>query len=156
MPRYTFAGLTVPQVTVITGILMSIVGLTFFGFTDYLTALFPSLFGIILVASGTVSIYRPEYNALSMHFAVLASFLSALLGFSTVIFGSWTTAVSLIEQLMMSSLASTHLSVCIAAFAYGRSDESAVTQACGINASTSLEKVSSPVPATVVAMSMDR
>ena len=156
MPRYTFAGLTVPQVTVIIGILMSVVGLTFFGFTDYLTALFPSLFGIILVASGTVSIYRPEYNALSMHFAVLASFLSALLGFSTVIFGSWTTAVSLIEQLMMSSLASTHLSVCIAAFAYGRSDESAVTQACGINTRTSLEKASSPVPATVVAISMDR
>ena len=156
MPRYTFAGLTVPQATVITGILMSIVGLTFFGFTSYLTALFPSLFGIILIASGTVSIYRPEYNALSMHLAVSASFLSALLGFSTAIFGSWTTTVSLIEQLMMSTLASAHLSVCIAAFAYGRSDESAVTQACGINTSRSLEKVSSPVPATVVAISMDR
>ena len=156
MPRYTFAGLTVPQVTVITGILMSIVGLTFFGFTDYLTALFPSLFGVILVASGTVSIYRPEYNAISMHFAVLASFLSALLGLSTAIFGSWTTTVSLIEQLLISSLGAAHLSVCIAAFAYGRSDESAVTQACGINTSTSLEKVSSPVPATVVAISMDR
>ena len=156
MPRYTFAGLTVPQVTVITGILMSIVGLTFFGFTDYLTALFPSLFGIILVASGTVSIYRPEYNAISMHFAVLASFLSALLGFSTAIFGSWATTVSLIEQLMMSSLATAHLGVCIAAFAYGRSDESAITQACGINTSTSPEKVSSPVPATVAAISIDR
>ena len=140
----------------ITGILMSIIGLTFFGFTDYLTALFPSLFGIILVASGTVSIYRPEYNALSMHFAVSASFLSALLGFSTAIFGSWTTTVSLIEQLMMGSLATAHLSVCTAAFAYGRSDESVTTQACGIVTSTSLEKVSSPVPATVVAISMDR
>ena len=156
MPRYTFAGLTIPQATVITGILMSIIGLTFFGFTDYLTALFPSLFGIILVASGTVSIYRPEYNALSMHFAVSASFLSALLGFSTAIFGSWTTIVSLIEQLMMGSLATAHLSVCTAAFAYGRSDESVTTQACGIVTSTSLEKVSSPVPATVVAISMDR
>ena len=41
----------------------------FYGFTDYLTALFPTLFGIILMMAGAVSVSRPELNALAMHFA---------------------------------------------------------------------------------------
>ena len=84
MQRYTISGFTIPQVTILAGVLMATLGLGFYGFTDYLTALFPTLFGIILMIAGAVSVSRPELNALAMHFAVLASLVSAVLGLSLI------------------------------------------------------------------------
>ena len=116
MQRYTISGFTIPQVTILAGVLMATLGLGFYGFTDYLTALFPTLFGIVLMIAGAVSVSRPELNALAMHFAVLASLVAAVLGFATALFGTWTTTTSLIEQMLMSAIASTHLYACMAAY----------------------------------------
>ena len=65
MQRYTISGFTIPQVTILAGALMATLGLSFYGFTDYLTALFPTLFGVILMIAGAVSVSRPGLNALS-------------------------------------------------------------------------------------------
>ncbi|MEC7532436.1 MAG: hypothetical protein VX557_03135 [Candidatus Thermoplasmatota archaeon] len=109
MQRYTISGFTIPQVTILAGVLMATLGLSFYGFTDYLTALFPTLFGIVLMIAGAVSVARPELNAMSMHFAVLASTVATTLGLTTALFGTWTTATSLVEQILMSAIASAHL-----------------------------------------------
>ena len=120
MQRYTISGFTIPQVTILAGVLMVTLGLGFYGFTDYLTALFPTLFGIVLMIAGAVSVSRPELNALAMHLAVLASMVAAVLGFATALFGTWTTTTSLIEQMLMSAIASTHLYACVASYYYGK------------------------------------
>ena len=67
MQRYTISGFTIPQVTILAGALMATLGLSFYGFTDYLTALFPTLFGIILMIAGAVSVARPELNLSLIH-----------------------------------------------------------------------------------------
>ena len=70
MQRYTISGFTIPQVTILAGALMAALGLSFYGFTDYLTALFPTLFGIILMIAGAISVSRPGLNALAMHLVI--------------------------------------------------------------------------------------
>ena len=112
---------------------MATLGLGFYGFTDYLTALFPTLFGIILMMAGAVSVSRPELNALAMHFAVLASLVAAILGFATALFGTWTTTTSLIEQMLMSAIATTHLYACVASYYFGKAKFPGDTQTCGVD-----------------------
>ena len=155
MQRYTISGFTIPQVTILAGVLMATLGLGFYGFTDYLTALFPTLFGIILMIAGAVSVSRPELNALAMHFAVLASLVSAVLGFTTALFGTWTTTTSLIEQMLMSAIASAHLSACVASYYYGKAKAPGDAQTCGVNDLAVASKVRNPGPASVVAISLE-
>ena len=155
MQRYTISGFTIPQVTILAGVLMATLGLGFYGFTDYLTALFPTLFGIILMMAGAVSVSRPELNALAMHFAVLASLVAAILGFSTALFGTWTTTTSLIEQMLMSAIATTHLYACVASYYFGKAKFPGDTQTCGVDELEVANKVRNPGPASVVAISLD-
>ena len=155
MQRYTISGFTIPQVTILAGVLMATLGLGFYGFTDYLTALFPTLFGIILMMAGAVSISRPELNALAMHFAVLASLVAAILGFATALFWTWTTTTSLIEQMLMSAIAITHLYACVASYYFGKAKFPGDTQTCGVNELEVANKVKNPGPASVVAISLD-
>lgn len=155
MQRYTISGFTIPQVTILAGVLMATLGLGFYGFTDYLTALFPTLFGIILMIAGAVSVSRPELNALAMHFAVLASLVSAVLGFATALFGTWTTTTSLIEQMLMSAIASAHLYACVASYYFGKAKVPGDTQTCGVNELQVANKVRNPGPASVVAISLE-
>ena len=155
MQRYTISGFTIPQVTILAGVLMATLGLGFYGFTDYLTALFPTLFGIILMIAGAVSVSRPELNALAMHFAVLASLVSAVLGFATALFGTWTTTTSLIEQMLMSAIASAHLYACVASYYFGKAKVPGDTQTCGVNELEVANRVRNPGPASVVAISLE-
>ena len=155
MQRYTISGFTIPQVTILAGVLMATLGLSFYGFTDYLTALFPTLFGIVLMIAGAVSVARPELNAMSMHFAVLASTVATTLGFSTALFGTWTTATSLVEQILMSAIASAHLCACVASYYYGKAKFPGDTQTCGVNESLVPNKARNPGPASVVAISLE-
>ena len=155
MQRYTISGFTIPQVTILAGVLMATLGLGFYGFTDYLTALFPTLFGIILMMAGAVSVSRPELNALAMHFAVLASLVAAILGFTTALFGTWTTTTSLIEQMLMSAIATTHLYACVASYYFGKAKFPGDTQTCGVDELEVANKVRNPGPASVVAISLD-
>lgn len=155
MQRYTISGFTIPQVTILAGVLMATLGLGFYGFTDYLTALFPTLFGIILMIAGAVSVSRPELNALAMHFALLASLVSAVLGFATALFGTWTTTTSLIEQMLMSAIATTHLYACVASYYFGKAKFPGDTQTCGVDELEVANKVRNPGPASVVAISLD-
>ena len=155
MQRYTISGFTIPQVTILAGVLMATLGLGFYGFTDYLTALFPTLFGIILMIAGAVSVSRPELNALAMHFAVLASLVSAVLGFATALFGTWTTTTSLIEQMLMSAIASAHQSACVASYYFGKAKFPGDTQTCGVNELEVANKARNPGPASVVAISLE-
>ena len=155
MQRYTISGFTIPQVTILAGALMATLGLSFYGFTDYLTALFPTLFGIVLIVAGAVSVSRPELNALAMHLAVLASLVSAVLGFTTALFGTWTTTTSLIEQVLMSAIASAHLCACLASYYFGKAKFPGDAQTCGVNEREVANKARNPGPASVVAISLE-
>ena len=155
MQRYTVSGLTIPQLTILIGFIMTLLGLGFFFYTEYLTALFPTLFGIIFMATGTLSIIKPNLNALSMHIAVSASLVSTALGIMTALFGTWTTTTSLMEQLLMSSISWTHLCACVTSYFYGNAKFPGDIQACGINEQATTERIRKPGPVSVVAISLE-
>ena len=155
MQRYTVSGLTIPQLTILIGFIMTLLGLGFFFYTEYLTALFPTLFGIIFMATGTLSMIKPNLNALSMHIAVLASLVSTALGIMTALFGTWTTTTSLMEQLLMSSISWTHLCACVTSYFYGNAKFPGDIQACGINEQATTERIRKPGPVSVVAISLE-
>mgnify|MGYP001201418629 FL=1 len=155
MKRYTISGLTIPQVTILAGALMATLGLSFYVFTDYLTALFPTFFGTILMIAGAVSVSRPGLKALSMHLAVLTSLISAILGFTSALFGTWTTTTSLIEQMLMSAVASAHLCACVASYYYGKAKFPGDVQTCGVDERDIANKARNPGPASVVAISLE-
>ena len=155
MQRYTLSGLTIPQLTTFTGATMTLLGLGFFVHTGYLTALFPTLFGALLLFAGVVSEMRPNLNALSMHIAVLISLVSSVLGITSALFGTWTTKISLIEQLLMSIIASAHLFACVAAYYYGKSKFPGDSQTCGVGVEVVNERAKSPGPSYAVAVSLD-
>ena len=72
MARYTTYGLNIPQLTILAGLLMSLWGLDS-SYTPISYGSFPTLFGLLLITAGIVSIVRPDLNALSMHLAVFTS-----------------------------------------------------------------------------------
>ena len=155
MQRYNISGLTIPQLTVLTGAMMVFLGLVFFVHTDYLTALFPTLFGGLLLFAGVVSVRRPELNALSMHIAVVASLVSTTLGLTSALFVTWTTTTSLVEQLLMSAISGAHLYACIATYYYGKAKFPDDSQTCGIDAEAIAERTNSTGPVSVVAISLE-
>ena len=63
-----------PQMTAAIGYLLVALGSVFWIFTGYVTALFPALFGGLMVFSSLGSRMRPEKNALFMHVAVPVSY----------------------------------------------------------------------------------
>ena len=134
---------------------MATLGLSFYVFTDYLTALFPTFFGTILMIAGAVSVSRPGLKALSMHLAVLTSLISAILGFTSALFGTWTTTTSLIEQMLMSAIASAHVCVCAASYYHGKAKFPGDAQTCGVNDRVVANKARNPGPASVVAISLE-
>ncbi|MEC7531972.1 MAG: hypothetical protein VX557_00710 [Candidatus Thermoplasmatota archaeon] len=135
MSRYTIAGFNMPQLSIMTGGMLGTLGIAFFAATDYVTALFPLLFGVFIAGAGGISIARPSTNAVSMHFAFLMSSISVLLGLGTALTGSWVTTTSLIEQVMMSVIGAGHISAGYGAYLYGRPSSESEGQTCGTSAS---------------------
>lgn len=136
MARYTIAGFNMPQLSIMTGGMLGTLGIAFFVTTEYVTALFPLLFGVLIAGAGGVSIARPSVNAVSMHFAFLISSISVVLGLSTALTGSWVTTTSLIEQVMMSVIGVGHISAGYGAYLYGRPSSESEVQTCGTSAVT--------------------
>ena len=131
MTRYTIAGFNMPQLSVLAGGMMGSLGVGFFAATGYITALFPLLFGAILVGSGGLSIARPTMNALTMHIAFFVSFVSVILGLATALTGSWVTTTSLIEQVLMSAIGGGHVVAGYGAYTFGQASTDSADQACG-------------------------
>ena len=131
MTRYTIAGFNMPQLSILTGGMMASLGVGFFAATGYITALFPLLFGAILVASGGLSIARPSMNALTMHIAFFVSSVSVILGLITALTGSWVTTTSLVEQVMMSAIGASHMIAGYGAYTFGKPSTEGASQTCG-------------------------
>lgn len=131
MSRYAIAGFNMPQLSIMAGGMLATLGIAFFAATDYVTALFPLLFGAFIAGAGGVSIARPSMNAASMHFAFLMSSISVLLGLGTALTGSWVTTTSLIEQVMMSVIGAGHIAAGYGAYLYGKPSSDSEVQTCG-------------------------
>ena len=132
MTRLTFLGLNMPQMTAAIGYLLVALGSVFWIFTGYVTALFPALFGGLMVFSSLGSRMRPEKNALFMHVAVLASLTATILGVVTIaIDPQWSTSAAAVEQLLMTVLSGSHLGVSIASFTYGTPEDAETDRRCG-------------------------
>jgi len=131
MTRYTIAGFNMPQLSILTGGMMGSLGVGFFAATGYITALFPLLFGAVLVGSGGLSIARPSTNALTMHIAFFVSSVSVILGLTTALTGSWVTTTSLIEQVLMSTIGASHMIAGYGAYTFGKPSSEDDAQTCG-------------------------
>lgn len=132
MTRYNFLGLTIPQLSAAIGFLMITLGSVFWIITGYVTALFPSLFGILLLLSSIGSSMRPEKNALYMHIAVLCSLSALILGSTTMLMNpEWSSSAAFIEQTVMTVLGGTHFAASIASFRHGTPDIQQTERRCG-------------------------
>ena len=132
MIRYNFLGLTIPQLSAAIGFLMITLGSVFWIITGYVTALFPSLFGILLLLSSIGSSMRPEKNALYMHIAVLCSLSALILGSTTMLMNpEWSSSAAFIEQTVMTVLGGTHFAASIASFRHGAPDNQQTERRCG-------------------------
>ncbi|MEK9865578.1 MAG: hypothetical protein VW544_04290 [Euryarchaeota archaeon] len=132
MARYTFLGLMMPQMTAAIGYLLTALGSVFWLFTGFVTALFPAFFGAILVISSIGSKVKPEKNAVFMHLAVFSSLAATTLGIATIAVNpEWATSAAAVEQLLMTILSGTHLTVSLASFSYGSPSEDNASRRCG-------------------------
>ena len=132
MTRYNFLGLTIPKLTAAIGFLMITLGAVFWIITGFVTALFPSLFGILMLLSSIGSSMRPEKNALYMHIAVLCSLSALILGSVTLLLNpEWSSSAAFIEQTVMTVLGGTHFAASIASFRYGAPDSQQTERRCG-------------------------
>ena len=132
MNRYSFLGLTIPQLTAAIGFLMITLGAVFWILTGFVTALFPSLFGILMLISSIGSKMRPEKNALYMHIAVLCSLSALILGSATTLMNpDWSSSVAFIEQTVMAILGGTHFAASVASFRYGAPESQQTVRRCG-------------------------
>ena len=132
MTRYTFLGLDMPQLTAAIGFLLITLGVVFWITTGYVTALFPSLFGIFMLISSIGSSMRPEKNALFMHIAVLCSLSALALGSVTMLMSpDWSTSAAFLEQTVMTILGGTHFFASVASFRFGSPDGLQAERRCG-------------------------
>ena len=132
MTRYNFLGLTMPQMTAAIGFLMITLGVVFWITTGFVTALFPSLFGLFMLLSSVGSSMRPEKNALYMHIAVLCSLSALILGSATMLTDpEWSSSAAFIEQTVMAILGGTHFAASIASFRYGTPVSQQTDRRCG-------------------------
>ena len=132
MTRYKFLGLDMPQLSAAIGFLLITLGVVFWLTTGYVTALFPSLFGIFMLISSIGSNMRPEKNALFMHIAVLCSLSALALGSVTMLMSpDWSTSAAFLEQTVMTILGGTHFSASVASFRFGSPDGQQAERRCG-------------------------
>ena len=125
-------GLNMPQMTAAIGFLLIALGSVFWIFTGYITAMFPALFGGLMVFSALGSRMKPEKNALYMHIAVLASLSATVLGVATVAINpQWSTSTAAVEQLLMTVLSGVHFGVSMASFTYGAPTDAEADRRCG-------------------------
>tara|TARA_B100000965_G_scaffold89662_2_gene72872 strand:- start:11235 stop:11732 length:498 start_codon:yes stop_codon:yes gene_type:complete len=109
MNDHSLASFTMPQMSILVGAMMGTLGVAFFAATDYVTALIPLVFGVIIAGFGAAAITNPEIGSKSIQMSYFASSIALTVGLSTALFGSWTTTTSLIEQVMMAVIGGGHL-----------------------------------------------
>ena len=88
---------------------MGTLGIAFFAATDYVTALIPSVFGVMIAGFGIGSMAYPKVSSKSIQMSYFISSVAVTIGLTTAMFGSWVTTTSLIEQLMMTAIGGGHL-----------------------------------------------
>ena len=99
--------------TVTTAYIMLALGAAFFIATQFVTALFPVLFGAFLLGMQKLaSNQNRETQAITL--AAACSFAAVMLGITSAILGTWTTFTSLVEQIAMAIIAALHLRICVA------------------------------------------
>ena len=124
MNKHSLASFSMPQVSILVGAMMGTLGVAFFAATDYVTALFPLVLGVIIAGFGAGAITNPEIGSKSMQMSYFASSIAVTIGLSTALFGSWTTTTSLIEQVMMAVIGGGHLFVGYTAYTSEKGDNS--------------------------------
>ena len=99
--------------TITTAYIMLALGAAFFIATQFVTALFPVLFGAFLLGMQKLaSNQNRETQAITL--AAACSFAAVMLGITSAILGTWTTFTSLVEQIAMAIIAALHLRICVA------------------------------------------
>ncbi|GEM_PF-4910105 len=98
--------------TITTGYIMLALGAAFFIVTQFITALFPVLFGAFLLSMQKLA-NNPNRETQAITLAAACSFAAVMLGITSAILGTWTTFTSLVEQIAMAIIAATHLRVCV-------------------------------------------
>ena len=99
--------------TVTTAYIMLALGAAFFIATQFVTALFPVLFGAFLLGMQKLaSNQNRETQAITL--AAACSFAAVMLGITSAVLGTWTTFTSLAEQIAMAIIAALHLRICVA------------------------------------------
>ena len=99
--------------TITTAYIMLALGAAFFIATQFVTALFPVLFGAFLLGMQKLaSNQNRETQAITL--AAACSFAAVMLGITSAVLGTWTTFTSLVEQIAMAIIAALHLRICVA------------------------------------------
>ena len=99
--------------TITTAYIMLALGAAFFIATQFVTALFPVLFGAFLLGMQKLaSNQNRETQAITL--AAACSFAAVMLGITSAVLGTWTTFTSLAEQIAMAIMAALHLRICVA------------------------------------------
>ena len=98
--------------TITTGYIMFALGAAFFIATQFVTALFPVLFGAFLLGMQKLA-NNSNRETQAITLAAACSFAAVMLGITSAVLGTWTTFTSLVEQIAMAIIASIHLRVCV-------------------------------------------
>ena len=99
--------------TITPAYIMLALGAAFFIATQFVTALFPVLFGAFLLGMQKLaSNQNRETQAITL--AAACSFAAVMLGITSAVLGTWTTFTSLVEQIAMAIIAALHLRICVA------------------------------------------
>ena len=99
--------------TITTGYIMLALGAAFFIATQFVTALFPVLFGAFLLGMQKLA-SNPNRETQAITLAAACSFAAVMLGITSAVLGTWTTFTSLVEQIAMAIIAALHLRICVA------------------------------------------
>lgn len=95
-----------PQITVLLGVVLALVGIVFYLATgaESVTALIPTVFGVVIAVCGVLVIARPTWRKHAMHAAVAIALIGAIAAGGRMIQalaggGEWNAAIW--EQLIM-------------------------------------------------------
>ena len=99
--------------TITTAYIMLALGAAFFIATQFVTALFPVLFGAFLLGMQKLA-SNPNRETQAITLAAACSFAAVMLGITSAILSTWTTFTSLVEQIAMAIIAALHLRICVA------------------------------------------
>ena len=98
--------------TITTGYIMFALGAAFFVATQFITALFPVLFGAFLFGMNKLA-NNPNRETQAITLAAACSFAAVMLCITSAVLGTWTTFTSLVEQIAMAIIAAAHLRICV-------------------------------------------